>query len=38
MPSMDTIDPKNRACEIGAADVAFVRWETFAPRYTHCFS
>ena len=37
MPSMDTIELKNRAWEIGAADVAFARWERLAPRYAHCF-
>jgi hypothetical protein len=37
MPSIDTIELKNRPCAIGAADVAFARWERLAPRYAHYF-
>ena len=36
MPSREIIEPKNKVCEIGAAAVAFPRWERLAPRYVHC--
>lgn len=35
MNSMATMLPKNRACEMGAAFMAFERWLKLAPKNNH---
>ena len=34
--SMATIEPKNEACDRGAAPTALVKWLRFAPSRVHC--